>query len=309
MQVGVVNQHNELVGRVGLKTRAAEGRSAVIGRIVSGVQEACENAGVSLKQIDAVGIVAPGAIDIPSGTVLEAPNLKWKNVPLRTLLENKLRCRVCVDNDVNGAIWGEHVLGANRPQKGTRRGGDVLGVWVGTGVGGGLVIGDRLYYGDFFTAGEIGHTVLFPHGTKGRTTVEDFCSRTGMSRTIRLLLPKFPKSLLQKGSSKTTGSKQLAEAYRKGDKLAVQVVDEAADLLGIAIANWVTVLSLDTVILGGGVTEALGAPYLKRIRASFQAHVFPKRCRKASLLKTELYEDAGLLGAALLARDMLLAKQ
>jgi glucokinase len=213
---------------------------------------------------------------------------------------------VVVDNDVNGAVWGEFCLGAAKPPKGATGGGDALGVWMGTGVGGGLVIHGRLFYGSFFTAGEVGWCSLFPDGKKGRRTVEDFCSRTGMARTISQRLKHHPKSKVYEftdGTGEITGSKQLAKAYRAGDKLTREVVHEAADLLGIAIANYVTVLSVDTVVIGGGVTEALGEPYVRRIRKSFRKFVFPKRCADARLVITALKDNAGILGAALLARE------
>jgi len=307
MQIGVVNAANKILGRKGKKTKSEEGKAAVIDRLVRGVHQACEEANVPFKSVKAVGIAAPGAIDIPRGVVFEAPNLKWYNLPLKRILEQKLKCPVVVDNDVNGAVWGEYCLGAAKSRHNPKNKflqDDVLGVWMGTGVGGGLVIGGKLFYGEFFTAGEVGQTVLFPYGKKGRLTVEDFCSRTGMARTIALRLKDFPKSKLHElteGTGKVTGSKQLAKAFQMRDPLAVQVVNEAADLLGICIANWVTVLAIDTVVIGGGVSEALGEPYLKRIRASFEKHVFPARCKKCRLVLTKLKDDAGLLGAALLA--------
>jgi glucokinase len=316
MQIGVVDGRHRIIGRERRKTQAREGAEAVIDRIVEGVARACADAGASMKDVAAVGIAAPGAIDIPNGVVLEAPNLKWYDLPLRDILRKKVRCPVVVDNDVNGAVWGEFVLGAGRHHHHNKANelctDDVLGVWMGTGVGGGIVIDGRLFYGEFFTAGEVGHTILFPCGEKGRRTVEDFCSRTGMCRTIHRRLKDFPNSTLcalTKATDGVIGSQQLADAYRNGDELAVSVVDEAADLLGIAVASWITLLALDVVIIGGGVTEALGRPYLNRIRASFKANVFPKRCRKCKLVMTELKDDAGLLGAALLAREALGAKR
>lgn len=308
MQIGVVDARNKLIGRSGKKTKAKEGADAVIRRIVRGTEEACEEAGVSLSDIAAVGIAAPGAIDIPRGVVLEAPNLRWYDFPLRDVLRSRMKRPVVVDNDVNGAVWGEFCLGAARPHDRKSGGGDALGVWVGTGVGGGLVIDGKLFYGEFFTAGEVGWCTLFPHGEKGRRTVEDFCSRTGMARSISLRLKKYPKSILYEiteGTGQITGSKQLSKAYRAGDELTRKVVHEAAELLGIAIANYITVLAMDTVVIGGGVTEALGEPYIKRIRSAFRKHVFPKRCADARLVMTALKDDAGIFGAALLARAAL----
>lgn len=304
MQVGVVDARNRIRGRTGKKTKAKDGVDAVIARIVAAVKEACDDAKITLADLDAIGIAAPGAIDIPRGVILEAPNLRWYDYPLRDVLTKKFRKPVVVDNDVNGAVWGEYCLGAGRPKTGKPRA-DVLGIWVGTGVGGGLVINGKLFYGEFFTAGEAGWCTLFPNGKPGRRTVEDFCSRTGISRTILERIKKFPKTKLlelTEGTGQVTGSKQLAKAYRAKDKLAVEVVHEAADLLGIAIANHVTLLSLDTVVIGGGVTEALGKPFMARIRKSFRKFVFPRRCADAQLLMTELKDDAGVFGAALLAR-------
>jgi glucokinase len=308
--IGVVDVHNTVIGRERRKTKSKEGAVAVIDRIVEGVHRACDDAGVALKDIKAVGIATAGAIDIPKGIVLEAPNLKWYDLPLRDLLQRKLKRPVVVDNDVNGAIWGEFNLGAGQAQR-TRtrtpaRNDDVLGVWMGTGVGGGLVFNGQLFHGEFFTAGEVGQMVVVPDGRKGRRTVEDFCSRTGMSRTIQELLGEFPRSKLHQlteGTGKITGSKQLAKAFKARDKLAVQVVQEAADMLGMAIANIITVLAIDTVIIGGGVSEALGKPYLKRIQTSFRQYVFPDRCQSCRFVLTQLKDDAGLLGAALLARQ------
>lgn len=302
MNIGVVNAAHQIIGRDHRKTHASDGSAAVLARMTEGIETACADAGVSLSQIASVGIAAPGAIDIPRGVVLAAPNLRWTNLPLRDAMQKRLRRPVVIDNDVNAAVWGEYVLGAGK-HKGSD---DVLGVWLGTGVGGGLVIDGKLFHGEFFTAGEVGQTVLFPHGKKKRRILEDFCSRTGMSRTIMERLDKYPSSSLHEVIEKKgaiTGSKQLARAYKGKDKLAHDVVSEAAELLGIAIANWVTVLSLDLVIVGGGVTEALGSPFLKLVRKSFERDVFPDRCKKARLVMTKLMDDAGLLGAALLARS------
>ena len=178
-------------------------------------------------------------------------------------------------------MWGEYLLGAGKGR------GDVLGVWVGTGIGGGLVLDGRLHHGDAFTAGEIGHTVIDPDGEDGARTVEDLCSRSGLQRAL----------------DKELDTHAIAVAYREGDARISELVDRGAELLGIAIANWVTVLSLKTVIIGGGMTEALGKPYLERIRDSFIRDVFPDKLQRCDLLMTELAADSGLLGAALLARD------
>lgn len=289
MQFGVVDGANRIVGRSRGKTEASGGISTVLANMDRGVRGACAAAGIPLADIAGIGVAAAGAIDVSQGVVLDAPNLCWSNVPLADMLKSTFRRPIALDNDVNGAVWAEHNLGAGRGR------GDMLGVWVGTGVGGGLVLGGRLYHGGFFTAGEIGLTVIRPDGGPGERTLEDLCSRTGMLKRMADRLPDRPPP------ADTAG---LASACAAGEEPAVSVVNEAADLLGVAIANWVTGLSLKTVVIGGGVTEVLGTPYLKRIHRSFTANVFPDRCRGCALKMTQLAADSGLLGAALLAREM-----
>jgi len=299
MNLGVVNRDNAVIGRVGMKTEADRGREAVIDRIIEAVRSACDDAGVDLNDISAVGLAAPGAIDIPRGVVLEAPNLRWRDVPLRDLLEQKLDRPVVVDNDVNAAIWGEFVLGAAQPYP------DCLGVWVGTGVGGGLVLDGKLHHGSHYTAGEIGHTIIRPDQPRGRRTVEDLCSRTGMSRLVQQRVDEYPGSGLldeQGNAPSVTPAWKLAEAWNDGDELAGELVQQAADLLGVAMANAVTLLSIGAVVVGGGVTEALGERFLRMVRSSFDENVFPDSARQCVMVMTQLKAESGLLGAALLAR-------
>ena len=301
MQFGVVDASGAMVGRARGKTEADRGLERVIANIVEGVEAACADAGIGPYGIDAVGVAAAGAIDMPRGVVLNAPNLGWVNVPFRDMLRDALGRRVVLDNDVNGCVWGEYRLGAGRGA------GDLLGVWVGTGIGGGLVIGGRLHYGEGFTAGEIGHSVILPDASRGERTVEDVCSRTGLSRTLRRLLPAQPDSVLHRNAPGrgVIGSDALRQGYADGDPLTRSIVERSADLLGVAIANWVTVLSLKHVVVGGGITEALGRGYLARVVGSFRANVFPPELQDCEILMTELTADAGLLGAALLARESL----
>jgi glucokinase len=303
MQFGVVDASGAMIGRARGKTGADGGLERVIANVVEGVGVACADAGIRTDEIDAVGVAAAGAIDMPRGIVLNAPNLGWANVPFRDMLQDAIGQRVVLDNDVNGCIWGEYRLGAGQGA------GDLMGVWVGTGIGGGLVIGGRLHYGDGFTAGEIGHSIILPDAAREERTVEDVCSRTGLSRTLRRLMPAHPESMLHgiAPGQGVIGTDALHQGYAGGDRLTRSVVERSADLLGIAIANWVTVLSLKRVVVGGGITEALGREYLDRITGSFRANVFPPELQACELRMTELAADAGLLGAAILARESLVS--
>lgn len=301
MVVGVVNSGDKVLASVKRKTKAVLGRDAVIDRIVETIERACSAAGVKLSEVDGVGLGAPSAIDFDEGVVINAGNLGWKNVPLQEILRKRLERPVVIENDVNAALWGEVKLGAAKSMQ------DVLAVWVGTGIGGGLVFGGEIYRGAFHTAGEIGQAILSPRGGIGRRTLEEHCSRLSMVRAMEAIVGFYPQSkirepLATRGEDGMIGSSVIAECYGHGDELVVRVVDDAAELLGIAIANAVTLLSVRTVVLGGGVVDALGKRYVERVRESFEWHVFPSSLRKCHIVVSELGADAGVLGAALLAR-------
>ncbi len=299
--VGIIDAKGKMIGAEKRKTKASLGRDAVIGRIVETIERACECGNCAIGDLTALGIGVPGAIDFDEGIVINAGNLGWKDVPIRELLTKRLKIPVIVDNDANVAAWGEATLGAARGWK------DILAVWVGTGIGGGLILGGDIWRGPMDTAGEIGHMLLFPRGGIGRRTLEDHCSRVAMVRAMETIAGFHPESslreaLAQRADGELIGSATIAKAYEDGDDLCRKVVDDAADLLGIAIANMVTLLSVRAVVVGGGVAEALPARYLDRVRESFESHVFPATLKKCRIVRSELAGDAGILGAAMLAR-------
>lgn len=304
MSVGVVDDAGKVLGRSRKKTMPMKGQASVISRIVEGVHSACAQAAVSPAQLAGLGIGAPGAIDPQAGVVLQAPNLGWTNVPLGKILRERLHLRggIFVENDVNAAVFGEWRLGAGRGHK------EMFGVWLGTGVGGGFVINDRLYAGGFFTAGEIGHVTLYPGNPLGRRTVENNCSRTAVVDRLASLIKAGRPSVLRElcgGDLTQMKSKTIATAYAQGDRLTTEVVEETAEMLGFAIGGVVTLLSVKRIIMGGGFVEAMGEPFVKRVRKAVRERAFPDRCKEVEVVASELEDDAGLLGAARLARELL----
>lgn len=300
MQVGVVDDAGHLLGRAKKKTRATEGQDRVIDRIVEGVHEACAAAGLTPRDVAAVGIGAPGAIEPVEGVVLQAPNLRWTDVPVAKILSRRLARPVILDNDVNAAVYGEHRLGAGRGVP------DLMGVWIGTGIGGGFIFHGRLYHGATFTAGEIGHVTLFPGAPPGSTSLEHNCSRTAIVDRLLRLVRANRKSILPDLADTPGGeikARAVAQAYAKGDKLTMEVVDNAARMLAVGIANAVTLLGLPRVVVGGGLTEAMGETLVAVIRAEVRRLVFPDVCKSVEVVCTELEADAGLIGAALIARE------
>lgn len=302
MQFGLVGPDNKILARDGKKTKVDEGTPAIIARLVDGVKSVCAQAGVKPSKLSGVGIGAPGAIEPDTGIVLEAPNLRWNNFPLASVLRQKLGTRVVVDNDVNAAVYGEWKLGAGRGAT------DFMGVWLGTGVGGGLVLNNRLYAGGFFTAGEIGHMLLVSDAPLGRRSVEQNCSRTAVVDRLISLIRSNHRSILTEmtdGDLTQIRSKLIAQAYEQQDRLTVRVLDECAEMIGEHIGSCVTLLSLQRIIMGGGLSEAMGENWVRLVRKAVRAAAFPARCKEVEVVVSELLDDAGLLGAALLAREKL----
>jgi glucokinase len=305
MQIGVVSPAWKMLGTAKRKTKSDEGLEGVLERVVSGIAEACDSAKVPLTDIAAIGIGAPGAVDPEKGVVVEAVNLRWDDVPLAQILTRKLRVRTFLDNDVNVAVLGENRIGAGKNAP------DLLGVWVGTGIGGGLILQGRLFYGTFLSAGEIGHTILHPSMGRGARTLENHCSRTAVVDRIVKLIRSNNKSKLSAevgDDFSKVKSRTLTKYYHGGpkeDRLVCEVVDHAAVELGVAIANVVTLLSLPRVVLGGGLTEALGAPFVQRVQASAREHAFPAACRKVEVVESQLMDNAGVFGAAMVAQERL----
>lgn len=306
MQVGVVapstlaggDESPVLLAQVKKKTKADLGPEAVIDRLVRAIEECCAEADLTPADLAAVGVGAPGAVNPRTGVVLEAVNLRWNDLPLADVLVQRLGVPAVIDNDVNVAVWGENRFGAGRLAT------HQLGVWVGTGVGGALVLNGRLYYGHFMTAGEIGHMHLFPHQAPGSRSLEHNTSRTAVVNRIVHLIRSNRKSVvtdLVGGDLSKIKSSVVAQAYEMGDDLTREVIHFAADMLGAQIGGVVTLLSLERVVLGGGLTEAMGQPFVDLVAAGVRRVAFPEACKQVAVRMGELNERAGIFGAAMLA--------
>lgn len=300
IQAGLVDARTRVLARAKLPTEAHEGPEAVIDRLCQAAREVTRAAGLPLKRVAAVGVGAPGPVDVHKGLLLQAVNLRWSSVPLAKLLSKRLQRPVFVDNDVNVAAWGEFVAGAGRGYP------DLLAIWVGTGIGAGLILNGQLFRGAHFTAGEIGHTILNADAPLGRRTLENLASRKAVVDQLTHLIASGHPSRLANLAQKnpfSIRSKALAKALRAGDPLTDQLLRQAAHYIGIAAANALTMLSLRCIILGGGLSQALGRPWVNWVRQSLREAVFPPMLAKCPLRLSQLGDDAGIVGAARLAAD------
>lgn len=301
IQAGLVSSDGKVLARDSTKTKADDGEDTVVKRLCKLVEKVVDAGDAKLKQVDAIGVGAPGAIDFESGVVLNAVNLRWRDFPLKAEIENALERPVRIDNDVNVGAWGEYQAGAGRGFD------DQFSMFIGTGIGGGLILNGALFHGPGGTAGEIGQTILHAGGGIGRRTLEQWASRTAIADTLLQLIRSNRPSMITKlinGEPTKLRSKVLSQAYAAQDPLVREVLDQSARDIGYAAANAVTLLSLPCVVLGGGVVEAIDESWIDKVRDAFTEVVFPQTLRDAELRVSTLGDDAGVIGAALLAEEM-----
>ena len=297
---GIVNLQGKVLATAKKKTKSEAGTEKIIDRVIATCMQALETAKLTLKDIQALGIGAPGVVDLKTGVVIEAVNLRWTQFPLAKSLNEKLKIPVVVDNDVNVGAWGEYQAGAGKKQD------NLLTIFIGTGIGGGLILNGKLYSGALGTAGEIGHTVVHARAPLGRRTLENLASRTAIVNLITSLIKANHPSIITKlceGNLNNIRSKVIKQAIEEKDELVCRVVQEACYDIGIATANMVTMLNIPCVVFGGGLIEAVGPKIIEWIRKSFDDTVYPSKLRDCKIVEAALGDNAGLVGAALLAAE------
>jgi glucokinase len=293
---GVRLDGEEVVAEAKGKTPVQGGPLGVVDAIAKVVGE------LGAADGDVVGVGAPGVIDVDKGVVRNAPNLPGWVEPFAlgpALAETIGVDRVLVDNDVNVGVVAEHRLGAGRGAK------ELLGVFVGTGVGGGLVLDGALRRGATGLAGEIGHVVVKPDGRTcgcgGRGHLEAYAGRAGMERRARELDAKGHETVLvELAKAKRMTSSVWSKALAAGDQVAINLIDEAVGALGRAVAAVILTLDLQLVVVGGGLADRLGPAFVGRIEQAVRHDLFSGGS-PVRVVPAELGDQAGAIGAALLA--------
>lgn len=301
---GTFTNSLECIATSKVSTKSQRGPEAVVERIARCVRDAVDESDLSLKQVAGIGIGAPGAVDFDAGKVIFAPNLEgWRDINLKKELEKMLDVPVFLENDCNVAALGVYAAELkNKPRS-------MLGIFVGTGIGGGLIINGDLYSGFGHTAGEVGHMVLEVNGPKcgcgNKGCFEALASRTAIFQRIKAAVKDGQKTLLvdMLGSDLADlRSGDLRKAIRKGDKFVDKVVEEAAEYIGIATANLVNILNPEVVVLGGGVMEALEDEMLGVIIETAKDYAMPGAMKGVEIQASKLGDSAGVTGGAVLAR-------
>lgn len=303
--VAVYDHRYRILAREKKSTKPELGRDAVVERVAECVNEALAAAAVPHAAVAGIGVGVPGMVDVRTGIVRVAPNLGWKDFPFGKRLRTALRIPVVLLNDVQAGTTAVQHFGAGRKLS------DFVCMFIGTGIGGGVVIRGQQYRGAAGMGGEIGHMTVVPEdgpkcGCGNYGCLESVASRSAIVRRIVKEMERGRKTVVRDlcdGDTRRIRSRIIAEAYLENDKLVRKVIDEACEYIGIGAANLINTLNPQAVILGGGMIEALGERMLPRIRKSAWAHVIGATEERVRIVDSGLGDDAGILGAAFAARS------
>ena len=292
----IFNEKDEIIYRLKKRSKSGgEGSADVEKVIISVVEEMIEESGIDRSRLNAIASCAPGVIDQDRGIVLFTPNLPWRDYDMASSMRRKFGVPFYVGNDVNLGVLGEYHFGAGRGYK------NIVGFFVGTGMGGGLVLNGSLYTGNQFKAAEYGHMVLDPEGPLcncgQRGCLEAFSSKQGMSAYIRQQAARGRETMMAEAVQEGVfRSKKLKKALEAGDKVAMEAVDRACHWLAVAAGNMINIFSPDLVLLGGGVIEAVGDLFLEKVLAEVDRYCMPLIRSTVDIKIADLGDDSILYG-------------
>ncbi|MBA4389855.1 MAG: hypothetical protein C0399_02835 [Syntrophus sp. (in: bacteria)] len=295
---GIISDAGAVTSTKRIPTGAARTYGAILEDIIRLIQELINESGLQKRAIDRIGIATAGQIDKESKKILFSPNLRWHNVDLRGDIEKAIEIQTCIENDVNAATYGEWKFGFKGVPK------DVLGIFVGTGIGGGLIVDGKLYRGFSNVGGEVGHTILNPYGYRcncgNKGCFEAYCGGWYIVKRVKKRIQEGYRGKIGdiiNGDMANLHTGTIEEAYLLGDEFCGHVWQEVIEYLGAGIASLVNLLNPEIVLLGGGVI------YSTKHLIDEMKVVLNKRAMTASLHglqieKAKLGEEAALLGAA-----------
>lgn len=301
--LGTVDDEGRLLERLRYDTETQGGYGAVIDQIVDGVRQLKGKSNSPGAPMSGIGIGVAGQVDPETGAVVFAPNLDWRDVSLRGDVERACGLPVVVTNDVRAALWGEWLFGAGRGVE------DLVCIFVGTGIGGGIVCGGRVLDGCSNTAGEIGHMTVDLRGPLckcgNRGCMEALAGGWAMARRAQESVKADPvagSAILNMAGGKIEEitAKNLVHAFYAGNPLAVTILDEAIDALSAGIAALVNAVNPCKIILGGGIIEGM-PEMVSRIDKGVRSRALNAATGRLAIVASKLGGEAGIIGAAALA--------
>jgi glucokinase len=310
MLAGVFDAEFRRLGGKRRKTRGHEGVTAGLDRIVRTIADALKESDTNRSQLAGIGIGCPGPLDLDRGVILEAPNLGWENAPVKAHLEREFGCPVVIANDVDAGVYGEYRFGAGQGAH------CVVGVFPGTGIGGGCVYEGRILRGRNSTCLEIGHVQVMPEGPLcgcgQQGCLEAVASRLAIAASAAQAAYRGQAPHLREIAGTDLAnirSGQLAAAIQAGDQIVETIVRKAASHVGTAVAGVVHLLAPDIVVLGGGLVEAMPKLYCDTVADAARRFALPSLRNSFEIRAAKLGDDAAVMGAAAWARREVEAAQ
>ncbi|HKL76535.1 MAG TPA: ROK family protein, partial [Halanaerobiales bacterium] len=251
----VANDNGEIIARVKLATETELGQERIKKNIFKSIYKVLEKTDIKIEKIKSIGIGSPGPLNVEKGIIYESANLPIKNMEIVDLIEKETGINTYLQNDANTAALGEKVFGVGKEAD------DLLYITISTGVGGGIIINGKIYYGHTGNAGEIGHMTVDPTGPQcgcgNYGCLESFSSGTAIKNMAKKAVENDESTLIKKlAKDQKLSAKLAAKAAAKGDQKALDIFAKAGYYLGIGIANLVNIFNPEMIILGGGVLKA-----------------------------------------------------
>lgn len=297
----VVDENYSIISKASTKTNRPRPAEAIADDMAAMAIKAVEEAGLTMADIEWVGVGTPGLANSETGIIEYSNNLGFENTPMAELIRKHINKPVYIENDANAAAYGEYVAGAAKGAK------NAVCITLGTGVGGGIIIDGKIYAGSNFGGAEIGHTVISMDGPQcscGRKgCFEVYSSATGLIRMTKEKMAACPDTVMHQITEERSGkvsARTAFDAMRQGDAAAKEVVDFYIKALAAGITNTINIFQPDILCIGGGVCNE-GDPLLLPMKALVEQEVYTRNSPKNTrIVIAELGNDAGLIGAAFL---------
>jgi glucokinase len=312
IKIGIVDSLGNTLGYEEIGTNEPEGPKAAMIASVDALDRICSRVGLDRKSLAAVGLGTPGPQDIPNGLLIEPPNHPhWHHFPIVSCLESICGLSVAYNNDANAASWGEFWLGSGRDAR------SMVMLTLGTGVGGGIIMDGRMPVGKNSCSGELGHIIVDGRPNArlcvwggGRGHLEAYASASAVIAIAKERLAAGEESMLRDYDLTKLSGRMIYEAAQQNDPLAITIIDETADYLAIGITTIVHTLDPGLVVIGGAMTFGgsncpIGRRFLSHIQVGMRSRSFKNIANGTEIRFAMLGGDAGYLGAAGLAKEMI----
>ncbi|MGQ3685132.1 MAG: ROK family protein [Candidatus Loosdrechtia sp.] len=294
LKAGIVDSSGRIHNRLSVKTDQYAPPETISEQIFKLIDDVIITSGLRKSDILGIGLGSPGLIDRKGETILVSPNLpQWHNIPIRSIIAKRFVVPCILENDANAAAWGEKWAGAGKFAS------SMVMITLGTGIGGGIIIENRIWRGFNNVAGEIGHMIVHINGQKCNCgnygCIEAYASAPSMVRRFKDLIRNGVSSSLKNHENIT--AKMISEAARQGDKTSLDIIKETGQYLGIALTNIIHILNPEVIVLAGGMIGS-GELLMVPLREAVKQNAFAASYKDTKIAFSELGIDAGIIGAA-----------